>query len=282
MLIKRHLWLFFRDRATVFFSMLSVIIVILLYVLFLGEQMVLGFSQSAPEADLEQIRLVVSGIVLSGTVALASVSSCLNGSARLVMDREREADDFFSSPISRGKLMFSYVVSSGIIGLTMSGVALVTTLVYLGVGVTPQLVIAWILGVISANSMMFLLACSVKSRQAFSSVGSLVGTLIGFLAGVYLPIGQLPASVGRVIRLFPTSHVASMFRQVLAGGAMEDLFLGAPVGAMEEMSEFFGVGFSVGAFRVDFWVSAVFLLVTSAVCYGISWVLLRNATRDGC
>ena len=37
---KRNLKLFFRDKSSVFFSLLSVLIVLGLYVLFLGDQLV--------------------------------------------------------------------------------------------------------------------------------------------------------------------------------------------------------------------------------------------------
>ena len=45
-MIKRNITIFFRDKASVFFSLLSVLIIIGLYVLFLGDLM----EQSMPDA----------------------------------------------------------------------------------------------------------------------------------------------------------------------------------------------------------------------------------------
>ena len=275
LLIKRNLTLFFRDRANVFFSMLAVIIVIMLYIIFLADLMVDAIASDIAYATAAEIRLVVSGLVLSGMIAVATVSSCLNATARIVIDREDVAKDFFVSPISRSKLMFSYVIASGIIGFIMSGLALVTTIVYLALsgGAFPSftqvllLLLTLFLGVLSANSMMFLITCFVKSRNAFSSLGSIVGTLIGFLTGVYIPIGQLPTGVAWLVRLFPTSHAASMFRQILAGSTLSDLFYGAPSEAVGEIHEFFGVTFSFGRFTTTFAFSATLLLVSSVVFY---------------
>jgi len=286
MLIKRNLLLFFRDRANVFFSMLAVIIVIMLYIIFLADLMVGAVEGEIVYATAADIRLVISGIILSGTIAVATISSSLNASARMVIDREDVAKDFFISPISRSKLMFGYVISSGIIGFIMSGIALVTTIIYLSLsgGSFPTLthlsllLLTLFLGVLSANSIIFLLTCFVRSRNAFSSLGSLVGTLIGFLIGVYIPIGQLPNGVAWIVRLFPTSHAASMFRQILAGDVLDNL--GAPAATVAEINEFFGVTFNFGSFTTNFLFSATLLLGTSVIFYIIGLHLMKKRNSE--
>ena len=254
----------------------------MLYIIFLADLMVGAIVGGFAYAPVTDVRLVVSGVVLSGTIAVATVSSSLNASARVVIDREEPAKDFFVSPISRTKLMFSYIISSGIISFIMSGLALITTIIYLSIsgGNFPsisdvaRLLLTLFLGVLSANSMMFLLTCVVKSRNAFGSLGSLVGTLIGFLAGVYIPIGQLPNGVAWVVRLFPTSHTASMFRQILAGDVLDDL--GAPATAIAEINEFMGVTFTIGSFTTNFLFSAILLLVTSVIFFIIGLYLMQK------
>jgi len=282
MLIKRNLILFFRDKTNVFFSMLAALITILLFILFLADLMVEAIGNDTPYARVEDIRLIVTGLVLSGTVAVATVSSCLNATARIVIDKEDVAKDFFVSPISRRSLMFGYVISSGIIGFIMSGLTLVVTVIYLVLsGSTPpsltdlvMLLLTLTLGVLSGNSMMFLIACFVKSRNAYSSLGTIVGTLIGFLTGVYIPIGQLPNSIAWIVRLFPTSHVASMFRQLLAGSALDDL--GAPTTVVTQLNEFFGVTFNFGSYTTTFLFSATLLLGTSVIFYIIGLNLMKK------
>jgi multidrug/hemolysin transport system permease protein len=43
--LKRNLLIFFRDRSSVFFSLLSVFVIIGLYVLFLGDMLVSGMKE---------------------------------------------------------------------------------------------------------------------------------------------------------------------------------------------------------------------------------------------
>jgi len=284
MMIKRNLLLFFRDRTHVFFSMLAVLITILLYIIFLADLTTGMLANEMPHATHAEVRLVTSGLILSGTIAVATVTSCLSGMTRLVVDREIVAKDFFVSPLARNKLMFSYIVSSSLIGFIMSGLSLITTLIYLSVsrGSLPSLtnlallLISLILGVASANSMMFLLTCLIKSRNAFGSLGSIIGTLIGFLSGVYIPVGQLPTRISWIVRLFPTAHTASMFRQILAGAALEDLLYHAPDGTLTWVQQFFGVNFNLGGYTTSFLFSTILLLVTTTAFYIAGLFLMKK------
>jgi len=284
MMIKRNLLLFFRDRTHVFFSMLAVLITILLYIIFLADLTTGMLANQMPNGNHASVRPATSGLILSGTIAVATVTTCLSGMTRLVIDREIIAKDFFISPLSRNKLMFSYIISACLISFIMSGISLFTTVVYLSISSGKMfsltdlalLLITLVLGVVSANSMMFLLTCLIKSRNAFGSMGSLIGTLIGFLTGVYIPIGQLPTGISRVVRLFPTSHTASMFRQILAGDALENLLYHAPEGTLTFVHEFFGVTFNLGAYTTTLFFSATLLTGSAALCYTAGLFLMKR------
>jgi len=125
---------------------------------------------------------------------------------------------------------------------------------------------------------MLLVICFVKSRNAIGSLGTIVGTLIGFLTGVYIAIGQLPDAVGWAIRLFPTSHAASMFRQLLAGNTLNNL--GVPAEFVDFYNEFYGITFSFGTFTTDFFFSALFLIGTSVIFYSIALCLAKRQSFE--
>ena len=72
-LSKRNLRLFVRDKALVFFSFLSVIIILGLYVLFLGEIQVNNIKQSIG-MDLPEIDALVYAWMLPGLIAVASMT----------------------------------------------------------------------------------------------------------------------------------------------------------------------------------------------------------------
>ena len=70
-LVKRNLLIFFRDRGSVFFSLLGVLIIIGLYVLFLGDIMVKDLG------DLPGARFLMDSWIMSGLLAVTPVTTSL-------------------------------------------------------------------------------------------------------------------------------------------------------------------------------------------------------------
>ena len=283
MLIKRNLLLFFRDRANVFFSLLAVFIILGLYVLFLGDMM----EQSLREQlgfDSDKISVVMASLTLAGMVAVTSVTSGLGAVVVSISDKEMAAKDFFTSPVSRGKIMRSYMIGSAIVGFIMTFAALIIVLAYIALngGVLPnglgfmRLLLTMALSVLCGNSIVFFLSVFVKTQNAFTSLSTVVGTLIGFLMGIYIPIGQFPEAVQWVVKCFPMTHAASMFRQILADSELAVLFADAPPEALDGFRKTYGVVLGYGDYVSSFWVSAAVLAVTTAVLYAGSLAAMKT------
>ncbi|MCL2321009.1 MAG: ABC transporter permease, partial [Oscillospiraceae bacterium] len=96
-LVKRNIKVFFRDRTSVFFSLLSVIIVILLYALFLGK------SLKSSVQNISHVDFLMDSWVMAGMITVTSVTSTLGAFGVMVMDNNRKiSKDFYSSPLKRG------------------------------------------------------------------------------------------------------------------------------------------------------------------------------------
>ncbi len=100
-----------------------------------------------------------------------------------------------------------------------------------------KIVLLIILSTMTNTSLMCFIVSFFKSHHAFSTAGTVIGTLIGFLTGIYLPIGNLPASVQIIIKLFPVSHGAALFRQVLMEVPMQHSFNGTETKYLSEFKE---------------------------------------------
>lgn len=132
-----------------------------------------------------------------------------------------------------------------------------------------------ILLVTLANSaMVFFITIFIKSNTAFGTVSTVVGTLMGFLAGIYMPIGNFPKFVQGVIKVFPVSHAASLFRRVIMGDLVNKVFLGAPDIYREDFLNIMGVDFAFGDFLILPWMQIVYLIATTLVFYGLSLLIV--------
>lgn len=280
--IERNLKLFFRDRLTVFFSLMSVFIIIGLYALFLGD---VWMNDSMK--DLKNAQALMNSWLVSGLLTVTSMTTIMGAFGIMIDDKVLKINkDFDSSPIKRSSITGGYIGSSFLIGVIMSLVMAVVGEIYIvnsgGEWLTLLAFIKVFLLILLTASTNTSLVCFVvsffKTHSAFSTASTILGTLIGFLTGIYLPIGTLPASVQTVIKAFPVSHGASLFRQVMMEVPMRNSFDGIPDIYLEEFKEYMGVTFRFGGHEVAATASIVILLCTAVVFYSLSLfnMLRRN------
>jgi multidrug/hemolysin transport system permease protein len=271
-MIKRNLRLYFRDKASVFFSMLGVIIIIALYVLFLGS-MLEGFVS---EIDPNASRFFMDSWVMAGVVAAASITTTFAGFGTMIDDKVKKINrDFMVAPVSRAKLVFSYVLSSFIIGMIMTLFTFVLAQGYIVIyggeflsfnGVLKMIGLI-LLSVSASSAFVFFIACFVKTTNAFAMLSTLIGTFIGFLTGIYIPIGNLPDAVQWVIKVFPISHSATAMRQVMMSEAIDLSYI------PENSQQFLGVIFKYGEYQMPFWGHLIVLFATFALFSTLSVVV---------
>ena len=74
--MKRNLKVFFRDKSSVFFSLLAVLIVLGLYVLFLGDQLVKSFEDKLEDPKRLMDSWIMAGILAVIFLGMALVAAC--------------------------------------------------------------------------------------------------------------------------------------------------------------------------------------------------------------
>lgn len=276
---NRNLKIFFRDRAAVLFSLLAVFIILGLYVVFLGDTI----ADSLPVIDGASV--LINSWVLAGILAVTSVTSTMGAFGIMVEDRSRKIlKDFTTSPLRRSRLTGGYILSACSVGVIMSVVTFILGELYILVldgELLPLLSILKVLGlivlsVLASSSIVFFITTFLRSQNAFSAASTVIGTLIGFLTGIYVPMGSLPEAVQWVIKVFPISHAGVLIRSVMLERPMEVSFNGAPAGALADFTESMGVVYHFGNYRVEPWLSLVILLATAIVFFGLS---LLNVSR---
>ena len=115
-LANRNWKLFYRDRGTVFFSLLGPIIIVLLYVFFLKGTVTEGLTVAGGTSDY-----LVDSWIMAGIIASATVTTCLSGYGTMIRDREDGiAKDFGTSPVSKWSVIGGYLLNSMVIGTVMS------------------------------------------------------------------------------------------------------------------------------------------------------------------
>lgn len=276
---KRNLKVFFKDRSAVFFSLLAVLIIIGLYVFFLGDVWVESFQ------DMEEARYMMDSWIMAGLLAVTSITTTMGAFGIMVEDKSNKiSKDFISSPIKNRSIVGGYILGAVIIGIIMSLITMVLAEVYIiaygGSLMSPLTLLKTfgliLLSTLTNTSIVLFIVSFFRSSNAFATASTIIGTLIGFLTGIYMPVGNLPGGMQWVVKLFPVSHSAALFRQVMMEDAMKINFNGIPAGEQDWFEEFMGVRFMFGDTVLPGYASILILVGTAVLFYGLS---LFNMSR---
>lgn len=249
-LTKRHIQVFYRDKGAVFFSLLSPLIVFLLFLLFLGVTQLTSLKESLPNVDESKLSLFINSWAYAGIVMTTAITTGLAALGVFVADRESgRFTDFAISPVPRWKVVVSYLLA------TASIATIITTVVYIAAQIhllmqgatipTPEILIQtvgrYLLIVFSFAALSSLVITFIKSNSAFTPLSAIVGTGIGFMAGIYVPLGIMSASVANVLNALPFAQAAVLLREPFVSVPLENIWEGQPVQVVEHLTEIYGL-----------------------------------------
>ena len=237
--IKRNVLLFFKDWQSILFSLLTSIIVLVLYLLFLKGTFVSaiqsameqypGLASMVPQKDID---MFANLFLLSGILGSAMISVPFSCITVLVKDRANKVDyDILATPMKRGQIIFAYFVSAVLSSTLLTGIILAIGLVGISLqGDTHlngiQLVKAFAvvaLGSISASAIFMIVVLFFKSVSACEAFFGILSAASGFVIGAYIPISQFSNGVQTVCNLFPASQITIMLRNILLNGLLEHI-----------------------------------------------------------
>lgn len=278
-LMKRTLKVFFRDKSAVFFSLLASLIIIGLYALFLGNNM------ASYMRDLPDSRILVDRWLVAGLVSITSITTAMGAFGVMVDDKSKGIiKDFFTSPIRRWKLMGGYIFSAFVIGYIMSVITLLVAQVYILTqgGTMISLVdylktlLVLLLAGFSNTTMVFFFAAFFSTETAFSTASTVLGTMIGFVTGIYIPIGVLPDSVQWVIKLFPASHAVVVLRRILTEPVIASYGNAIPAEAITSMNRAMGIEYYFGDTPLPAYASLLILAGVGVLFFLLSLVHMKH------
>lgn len=280
--VSRNLKVFFRDKTAVFFSLLAVFIVLGLYIFFLGDVWVDSFP------NIKGVKNLMNCWIMAGLIGVTSVTANMGAFGTMIEDKSKnKIKDFYVSPIKKSKIVGGYIISSFIVGSMMSVVTLIMSqiyLVYSGVDVLnfKELTEVFLIILITSlsNSAMILFIVSLfSSEKAFSTASTIVGTLIGFITGIYLPISMLPDSVQIIVKLFPTSHGISILRQIFMKKQMDISFADVPTNYINEFKESMGVVYYINDKLVSNTTSIFILIASTIIFFSLAVLILYKKKK---
>ena len=237
--IKRNVLLFFKDWQSILFSLLTSIIVLVLYLLFLKGTFVSaiqrameqypGLASIVPQKD---IAMFANLFLLSGILGSAMISVPFSCITVLVKDRANKVDyDILATPMKRGQIIFAYFVSAVLTSILLNSIILAVGLIgirmqgnmYLNISQVVKVFSVVALGSISASAIFMIVVLFFKTVSACEAFFGILSAASGFVIGAYIPISQFSNEVQTVCNLFPASQITIMLRNILLNGLLEHI-----------------------------------------------------------
>ena len=251
-LISRNRKVYTRDRLAFFMSFLSVIILILVYQVFLGQIQIDAIKEAlnSDTASTDTIQMVNYWLI-SGLTTIISMTSTLGAFGVMVSDREKKlSEDFKVSPVSNFKIELSYAIFAILFGIIMT---LFSCIFAIGMfnGFSALLDYSMmdylsILGVVTLGTMLSAtiilpILAFIRTSSAFTTLSTIVGTFIGFISGVYLSIGSVGESLQQIMSWFPLTQVNALLKQILMKDAISKVFDHASSTVITNYKESYGI-----------------------------------------
>ena len=306
-IIKRNLLVYLKDKESVFFTFMSMLIIIMLMLIFLGElnvdmvknviydmdefmvetpipeeYLVPGLRN--PALDDTNARTLVLSLIIAGIIIVNGISSSIGMLGMMSWDEETgKLASYYIAPISRFVLVSAYVISAIFLSVIFSFITLVISEIILVItgGTLMSLTLALkvlsliVLNAFSTTAFLFFITSLARTRSAFSGISIFVQTLSGFVTGMYVPIGIMPNIVRKILAFIPMTQGSAWMRKVFTTDALNATFAGLPKEAIKEYSELTGINIMIGNKICTPWMQFV-LMFGSGVIFIILSVMIMN------
>ena len=290
-LTKRNLLIYFKDVLAIIFSLMTSMIVFVLYLLFLKGTFVdaltstmRGLENIVNSGDID---MFVNGILLSGILGTTLITVPYTCLQTIVKDKEAGVDsDICSTPLKRWKIILSYFVSAAISAFIVTGIILTAGLIvlntmgdtHMGVLQIAQAYGIVLLGSVSSTALFMVVVLLFKNTSTCTAFFGILSAASGFVIGAYIPLSQFSGSVQSFCNLFPASHITSMIRNVLLSGIADSinndingLDNGAFISAIKDIFSFnassFGINFQLSTSVLYVAVIALISIAAMTVLY---------------
>ena len=264
-LIRRNIKLYFKDKGLFFVSLITPVILLVLFATFLANVYKVSFVSALPVGLALKdalINAMVGGQLVSSLLAVSCVTVAFCSNSLMVQDKLSGARrDLLVTPVRRSVLSVSYFAACTLSTLIVNFAAMGLCFAYLAITgwylaaadvclLALDVLLLTLFGVALSSCIHFFL----NTQGQVSAVGTMVSAGYGFLCGAYMPINSFSAGLQRAMSFLPGTYGTALLRNhALAGAFREMRAVGFPAEIVESIRDsidcnlyFFGEKVSIG------------------------------------
>lgn len=288
-LTARNVKVFFSDKSMFFASLITPMILLILYVTFLGRVFQNSLDQDALGVALPEsvINAVVNGQILACLLAVCSVTVAFSSNLLMVNDKiTGSAKDIDVSPVKSHTKSLAYFAATFISTIIINLVALILCLIYIRTQncwyyelkdvllLFGDVVLLSFFGTALASVVNF----GLKTQGQLSAVANIVSAGYGFICGAYMPISNFSALLRDSIMFLPSTYFMSLIKNhALAAAFQEMTKTEIPVQAIDAVKT--ALDYKISFFNHEVPLNVMYLIAISSIVVLIIIFILQNKLK---
>ena len=290
-LIRRNVKLYFKDKGMFFTSLITPLILLVLYSTFLGNIFEDSFRASLTAAGATVADKVLHGCVggelISSLLAVSCVTVPFCSNLLMVQDKVSGARrDLTVAPVKPTTLALAYYLATLVSSLLICLAATAVCLGYIGItgwflsaSDVSFLFLDVFLLVLFGTALSSLVIFPLSTNGQASAVGTIVSAGYGFICGAYMPISSFSDGLQKVLSFLPGTYGTSLLRNhALLGVFREMRASGFPDEVVESIRD--SVDCNLYFFENKVGTGAMFLILGGSIAFLIALYVLFNAVSQ--
>lgn len=234
-LISRNTKCYFKNKFMFFTSLITPLILLVLFATFLRNVYVDSFKNIASEFEIAIAPRALNGItgawLMSSILSVSSVTVAFCSNIIMVEDKMNSTvNDFNVSPVKRTTIAISYFISNFfvtlivIISIMLVGhIYLAAVGWYIPVGDVFMILIDCICGILFGTLLAGIIESFISTQGGISAVSTLISSMYGFICGAYMPLSQFSEGLRNVLGFLPGTYSVGILRNHYMNGYIAEI-----------------------------------------------------------
>lgn len=238
-LISRNTKCYFKNKFTFFTSLITPLILFVLFATFLKNIYIESFENIAAEFEITIGKRALNGVtgawLMSSILSVSSVTVAFCSNIIMVEDKMNASiNDINVSPIKRTTVAVSYFISNFFVTFIVIVTIMLIGHIYLAcvgwyipVSDIFMILVDCICGILFGTLLAGIVESFISSQGGISAVSTLVSSMYGFICGAYMPFSQFSEGLRNFLGLLPGTYGVGIMRNHYMNGYIDEIVKGA-------------------------------------------------------
>lgn len=238
-LISRNTKCYFKNKFTFFTSLITPLILFVLFATFLKNIYIESFENIATEFEITIGKRALNGVtgawLMSSILSVSSVTVAFCSNIIMVEDKMNASiNDINVSPIKRTTVAVSYFISNFFVTFIVIVTIMLIGHIYLAcvgwyipVSDVFMILVDCICGILFGTLLAGIVESFISSQGGISAVSTLVSSMYGFICGAYMPFSQFSEGLRNFLGLLPGTYGVGIMRNHYMNGYIDEIVKGA-------------------------------------------------------